>query len=157
MLIRSQSENTVYICEYIFKLCLFISTSMIQHCEQMKSSSRCTYRIFDIDNVTALVPLGHTVMPEHWPGQTHKQIVLFADECCVCLRGRPPCLAGVYPLRSCRVVTASEQPSRPGRSNMFPQSGCLSKRTSASVRDTGRKHLHDTDTQMKPLWLSWCK
>lgn len=59
-------------------------------------------------------------------------------------RGR----AGVYPLRSCRVVTASEQPSRPGRSNMFPQSGCLSSRTSASVRDTGRKQLH-TDTHNK--------
>lgn len=29
---------------------------------------------------------------------------------------------------------------------MLPQSGCLSKRTSASVRDTGRKHLHGTYT-----------
>lgn len=53
-----------------------------------------------------------------------------------------------YPLRSCRVVTASEQPSLPGRSNMLPQSGCLSKRTSASVRDTGRKHLHATHTDI---------
>lgn len=40
------------------------------------------------------------------------------------------------------MVTASEQPSLPGRSSMFPQSGCLSNRTSASVLDTGRKHLH---------------
>ncbi len=56
------------------------------------------------------------------------------------------CSAGVYPLRSCRVVTASEHPSLPGRSNMLPQSGCLSKRTSASVRDTGRKHLQATHT-----------
>lgn len=58
------------------------------------------------------------------------------------------CSAGVYPLRSCRVVTASEHPSLPGRSNMLPQSGCLSKRTSASVRDTGRKHLHATHTNI---------
>lgn len=56
------------------------------------------------------------------------------------------CSAGVYPLRSCRVVTASEHPSLPGRSSMLPQSGCLSKRTSASVRDTGRKHLCATHT-----------
>lgn len=91
-------------------------------------------------------------MPEHWPGEKHKRIVWSADECCVCLRGWLLC---VYPLRSCRVVTASEQPSLPGRSNMFPQSGCLSRRTSASVRDTGRKHLHGTDTQMKLLWLHW--
>ena len=49
-----------------------------------------------------------------------------------------------YPLRSCRVVTASEHPSLPGRSSMLPLSGCRSRRTSASVRDTGRKHLDGT-------------
>lgn len=55
------------------------------------------------------------------------------------------------------MVTASEQPSLPGRSSMFPQSGCLSSRTSASVRDTGRKHLHarhaiSHQSEPTPLW-----
>lgn len=56
------------------------------------------------------------------------------------------CSPVVYPLRSCLVVTANEHPSLPGRSSMLPQSGCLSRRTSASVRDTGRKHLQVTHT-----------
>lgn len=72
-----------------------LNTVSISHCKQIKRISQCTYRVFDINDVTTLVPLGHAVMPEHRPGETYKQIVLFADECCFCLRGSH-CAAQVF-------------------------------------------------------------
>lgn len=60
-----------------------------------------------------------------------------------------------YPLRSCRVVTASDVPSLPGLSSMFPQSGWRSNRTSASVRETGLKQLIQK-THTHTQTLNWC-
>lgn len=111
-----------------------------------------TYWVFDIDDIPTLVSLSDSVVPKHWPRENRAKNQTFWQYVGCFANSVSWCLTGVYPFRSCLVVTASEHPSLPGRSNILPQSGCLSRRTSASVRDTGRKHLQDDgDALMQTL------